>query len=309
MASDAARYFNQLRVHLHLDASVESDVMRELADHVEDRVGALVRRGVPEDRARRKVLEGFGRPKTFAHLVRQSQLITSFAEATIGGAAFALVALVVGLQLWAWPAVAAAFAFTVVGVTLYGLWLGRPAWFYPWAGVALTMPVVAGYIAFAVLVRSAPELSLTMRGAIPLAGVAGASLYFPLGLLVLGAAVLVAVRRDWLDASLLLSPLPAALVWVIEVHGAGGLRSAASGLNAPSALLGAVFLCMALATVAYLRAGTRNAKFTLLIGSAIVLASATSMLIDPNAGLLMLGTRGVLLVGFLLSPALVSRHA
>ena len=66
---------------------------------------------------------------------------------------------------------------------------------------------------------------------------------------------------------------------------------------------------MALATVAYLRAGTRNAKFTLLIGSAIVLASATSMLIDPNAGLLMLGTRGVLLVGFLLSPALVSRHA
>ena len=67
MASDAARYFNQLRVHLHLDASVESDVMRELADHVEDRVGALVRRGVSEDRARRKVLEGFGRPKTFAH--------------------------------------------------------------------------------------------------------------------------------------------------------------------------------------------------------------------------------------------------
>src|SRR2546421_5333080 len=116
MSSDAARYFNQLRVHLRLDASVESDVMRELADHVEDRVGALVKRGVPEERARRKVLDGFGRPKTFAHLVRQSQLITSFGEAAIGGAAFALVALVVGLQLWAWPVGAAGCAFRVGGV-------------------------------------------------------------------------------------------------------------------------------------------------------------------------------------------------
>src|SRR5439155_20958977 len=143
----------------------------------------------------------------------------------------------------------------------------------------------------------------------PLAAVAGAFLSFLLALLALGAPVLVAVRRAWLDASLLLSPLPAAPVWVIEVHRAGGLRSAASGLTAPSGMLAAIFLCMALATVLYLRAGTRNAKFTILVGSAIVLASATSMLIDPNSGLLMLGTRGVLLVGFLLSPALVSRHA
>ena len=309
MSSDASRYFAQLRAHLHLDAGVESDVMRELATHVEDRVGALVHRGMPEERARRTAIEGFGRPKTFAHLLRQAQLITSWAEAGIGGAAFALVALVVGLQLWAWPVVAAAFAFTVVGVTLYGLWLGRPAWFYPWAGIALTFPVVAGYIAFAVLVRSAPELSVSMRGALPLAGVAGASLYFPLGLIVLLAAMLVAARRDWLDASLLLSPLPAALVWVIEVHRAGGLLSANSQVDAPSAMLGAVFLCMALMMIAYLRASTRNARFTILFGGAIALVSATSLLMEPNGGLMTLGTRMVLLLAFLLSPALVARHA
>ena len=309
MSSDASRYFAQLRAHLQLDAGVESDVMRELATHVEDRVGALVGRGMSEERARRQALEGFGRPKTFAHLLRQSQLITSYGEAAIGGAAFALVAIVVGLQLWAWPAVAAAFAFTVVGVTLYGLWLGRPAWFYPWAGVALTFPIVAGYIAFAVLVRSAPDLSLTMRGALPLAGVAGASLYFPLGVIVLAAAILVAARRDWLDASLLLSPLPAALVWVIELHRAGGLLRTNSQIDGPSAMLGAVFLCMAVMTAVYLRASTRTARFTILFGGAVALVSATSLLMQPDGGLMTLGTRMVLLLAFLLSPALVARHA
>ncbi len=309
MSSDASRYFAQLRAHLHLDAGVESDVMRELTTHVEDRVSALVRCGMPEERARRKAIEGFGRPKTFAHLLRQSQLITSYSEAAIGGAAFALVALVVGLQLWTWPVVAAAFAFTVVGVTLYGLWLGRPAWFYPWAGVALTFPIVAGYIAFAVLVRSAPDLSISMRGALPIAGVAGASIYFPLGLIVLVAAMLIAARRDWLDASVLLSPMPAVLVWVIAVHRAGGLLGTGAQIDAPSATLGAVFLCMALMMVVYLRATTRSARFSILIGSAVVLLSATSLLIDPNGGAVMLLTRVVLLVGFLLSPALVARHA
>ena len=138
----------------------------------------LVARGVPEQRARRTALEGFGRPQTLAHLMRQANQTALWSEALLGGAPFALLAALLGLQLWRVPAVAAAASALVVAVTLYGLWLGRPRWFYPWAGVALLLPIFAGYIAFAVLRTEVPVVAAGAGTPYALAGIAGASLFF-----------------------------------------------------------------------------------------------------------------------------------
>ncbi|HZP57097.1 MAG TPA: permease prefix domain 1-containing protein [Dehalococcoidia bacterium] len=309
MSSETARYFARLRTHLRLGDGVEQDLLREFEAHVEDRVASLVRRGVPEERARRRALEGFGRPQTFAHLLRQAQLRTRWGEALLGGAAFALVAALLGLQLWDSPFVAAGASAAVVAVTLYGLWAGRPPWFYPWAGVALTMPVIAGYIAFSVLAREAPHLGHDPLSPVALAGVAGAMLYFPAGFVVVAAGVLVAVRRDWLDASVLLSPLPAALAFTIAVHREGGLIGADPALAGGAAMLAGVYLCSALATVVFLRAPTRAARIMTLSGSALGLLLISTVLIDPSGGVLLLCGRAALLLAFLFSPALVARQA
>ncbi len=309
MSSDTARYFERLRAHLRLGDGLETELMHELEAHVEDRVAALVRRGVPEERARRTAIAGLGRPQTLAHLMRQAQLTTSWGEALLGAAPFAIVAMLLIFGVWPLPLAAAAASALVVGVTLYGLWLGRPAWFYPWAGVALMLPIVAGYIAFAVLQRELPELIAGGGRALSLAGVAGAALYFPIGLVVVAAGVLVAVRRDWLDASVLLSPLPGALAWTVAVHHSGGLMPADASLSGAAEMLGAVYLCMALATIVFLRAQTRSLKFTTLVGTALTLLSAATLLVDPSGGVITFAGRAVLLVAFLLSPALVARHA
>jgi len=309
MSSEIAGYFERLRAHLRLDDGFESDeVMRELAAHVEDRVDELVRRGVPPERAASVALRGFGRPRTLAHLLRQARFITTWGDALLGAAAFVVVAIVLGAELWRVPVLMVTATALVVGVTLYGLWQGRPAWFYPWAGAALTLPLAAGYIAFAVLHRELPRLAQD-PGALSLAGVAGALLYFPIGLFVVAAAVLVAVRRDWLDASVLLSPLPGVLAAIIAVHRAGGPAESGQALSDASAVLFIVYVSMAVATVAFLRASTRSIKVMTLVGGALALLSTSSLFVDPNGSLLTLGARGALLVGFLLSPALVARHA
>ena len=309
MSSETTAYFERLRMHLRLGDPVESDLVRELATHVEDRVGQLVADGMPEARARETAMAGLGRPQTLAHLVRQAHLVTPWVEALAGAAAFLLVGLMIGTGLWQQPIAAAAAGTLVIAVTLYGLWLGRPAWFYPWAGIALTIPIIVGYIAFAVMHREVPLLLDGTAGPLGLAGFAGSLLYFAVGLVVVAAAMLVAVRRDWLDASVLISPLPCALVWVIAIHRAGGITSAGAALTDTGALLCAIYVCMAVAAVVFLRAPVRSLKVTTLVGAALVLFLGSTLLLDPSGGLVSFAGRAALLLAFLLSPALVARQA
>jgi hypothetical protein len=309
MSSDVAGYLDRLRTHLRLGGGSDADVMRELAAHVEDRVEELVRRGVPAVRAQRIALDGLGRPRTLAHLLQQAHLITPWRDALFGAGAFAFLATVVGAQLWRVPALAGPSAAIVIAVTLYGLWLGRPAWFYPWAGVALSLPLVAGYIAFALLLRAAAMLSGGDVTPLALAGVAGAALYFPVGLVVVAAAILVAARRDWLDASVLLSPLPGVLVLIIAAHRAGGLASGADPVPTAALMLLATYGCASLGALLFLRAPTRQLKVMLLIGGALVLLGGATLLAWPDGGVVTLAGRAALLLAFLLSPALVARHA
>ncbi len=308
MFPEAATFLDRLRTHLQLDDGVEHEIVREMRAHVEDRVDRLVSQGVREDAARRMVIGGLGRPQTFAHLMRQAHLVTPWREALFGAAPLLLMGAVIGARVWQQPPVAAASFALVVAVTLYGLSLGRPVWFYPWAGVALSLPLVVGYIAFAVLHREIPAFAAGHAAALSVLGVAGAALYFPAGMVVVATAVLVAVRRDWLDASVLLSPLPGTFVWVVALHRAGGLRSPDASLAGTSDLLGIVYVCMALAMVAFLRARSRATKVATMLAAAVLLVWIGTPL-DSQEALLTLAVRALLLATFLLSPALLLRRS
>ena len=310
MSSDTNGYFVRLRTHLRLDGRIEDDLVRELAAHVEDRTGALIAEGIAPERARRTAIEALGRPQTLAHLVHQAHFVTSWRETAFGASAFLLMAMLIGLGLWHQPIAATAGGSLIVAIAVYGLWLGRPAWFYPWAGIALAIPIVFGYVAFELLHRELARVADGTVSAAGLAGIAGAALYFPAGLVVVAAAVLVAVRRDWLDASVLLSPLPCALVWVIGIHRAGGIMSeGAAAASGASVIAAGLYLCMAAVMLMFLRASTRSVKVTTLVAGAVALLAGATFLIDPAGGLVTLTGRAALLVAFLLSPALVARHA
>lgn len=308
MFPEATVYLDRLRARLELGDSVESDIVRELGTHVEDRIARLMLDGIAESEARRVAISGLGRPQTFAHLMRQAHVITAWREALFGAAPLLLVAALVGARLWQQPAIVIASFVLVVAITLYGLSQGRPVWFYSWAGVALTLPLIAGYIAFAVLRSAVPQLAAGQAGPWELLGVAGASLYFPVGFLVVAGAVGVAIRRDWLDASVLVSPLPGIFVWLIAVHRSGGLRYPSGALADTSIPLGILYLCMALATVAVLRSRSRTTKVAMILASALILISISTP-VDSQAAIVTFAVRAVLLAVFLLSPALVAQRS
>lgn len=296
-------YFARLRAELHL-GEADDDVLRELATHVEDEVELLTSQGVDAAEAARTAIGRLGRPQTLAHLLHQAHFSVRPREAAFGAAPMILAAVLIGARLWQWPVAAAATAVIVVTVTLYGLWRGRPSWFYPWAGVALTLPLFAGYLGFLGL-QHPPFTDDTRALDAALFGFIGAVLYFPIGLLVVCGAVLVALRRDWLDASVLLSPLPVAFVWIVAVHRAGGLLHADDSLDGTSHLLALICVGMAVAIVAFMRARTRAMRVGVLLASAVLL-TAMAGTADASATLASTAARAAMLVGFLLMPALVT---
>ena len=110
MSSDTARYVRQLRAHLHLGEELEAEFLREIEAHVEDRIAALTASGVPAQRAPRIALEGFGRPQTLAHLMRQVHQSATWAEALVGALPYALIACLLAFQLWTLPWMAVSVA-------------------------------------------------------------------------------------------------------------------------------------------------------------------------------------------------------
>jgi len=297
----ARRYFAALERHLHLDDADERDLLRELQDHVSDRADALVRAGVAPEAAHARAIAALGRPEALAHSIRQARYAATWREALFAALSSALTALLLATGLWRAAPLAIGWAAAVAAVTLWGLWRGRPAWFYAWASIAWMLPFVAGYVAFLVLAANVAHASASV---LALGAVVAACAYFPLGLVVVAWALLAALRRDWLDATVLLTPLVPALAWLLHVHDAG---SAASG-DRMTMTTAFVFAGIGACTVGFLRADTRAARVSTIVASAVALVAAASMA-DAGVAAAALIARSALLIAFLLSPALVALAA
>ena len=303
MSSEFDAYFQRLRSLLHLHPSAEEEVIRELRTHVEDRLADLERAGLSQQEARRLLFRRLDRPRALARQFQEAYLQASWHDACTAAAAFLLVGALYATHLWNQQVAVLGVASAIVAVTLYGLWQGRPTWFYPWAGLALTLLSFCGYLAFALLERSARLLADGGFDSVSMLGFAGAALYFPLALIILGSCILVASRRDWLEASLMLAPSAPVVVWLAVLHENGGLRETGSSMAGADSALAATFLAMAAAVAVFVRVRTRTVKLATMIATAALLIFTVSAIYDPQLSLAGLAARTVLLWGFLLSPA------
>ena len=305
MSSEIDTYFEQLRSHLHLAPGNEDDVVRELRTHVEDRMAEMDSAGLSERQALHVLLTRLDRPRVLARQFQEAYLQPSWNDGVIAAAAFLLVSALYATHLWSEPLAVVSVAAVIVLVTLYRLWQGRPMWFYPWAGLALTLLSICGYFAFVLLDRSAGLVAGGGVDTVSMLGLAGAALYFPLALFILGSCILVASRRDWLDASLMLSPSAPAVVWLVVLHQNGGLRDVGTSVAAADTALAASFLVMAGAVAMFVRVRTRTLKLATMIGTAAIVLVTLSSIYDAELSMAGLTARGILLLGFLLRPAIL----
>jgi hypothetical protein len=306
MRPEAAAYFRDLWHHLRFsDRAAANDIVRELETHLEDRVQALRARGIDERAAVQVTLRNLGRPETLAHLMRV-HAGARWTDTCVGATAPLIVAFLVGSGFWARPIAVVPLAMAIIAVTLWGLWQGRPPWFYPWAGVALTLPVIAGYLAFLVLRSNVQELPSNLSAGIML-GLTAPALFFAIGAIVMAGSIAVVVRRDWLDASVLLSPMPGVMTAIIAAH-RGTLGSSPGESSSWSPLIALSYVFLALATIAVLRARTRGLKIAAIAFGVIASLSVISLLDGQDVQPLALLLRSAAVVAFLLSPALLPRQ-
>jgi hypothetical protein len=306
MFPEATSFLSRLKASLDLDLESRAEVLREIEDHIEDRLESLIAKGASPEEARRALLRGLGRPTTFARLLRQASTLPSWGDAIFAALPALLLAGLLGAHLWqvVWLAVPSCLLF--VGVTLAGLRMGPATWFHYWAGVALSLMLLFGYLALRVLQREFEVLTDGNASPFTFVAALGAGLYISVGLGVFLSAIVMAARRDWLDGSVLLSPMPGVLVWLVAVHQVRGLDNPSAAEVGTFNVLAGVFLAMAPAVVCFQRAGTRRARIVILFSTALGLLTAGT-LIDSGASPLLLLFRLGLLLAFLLSPALVSR--
>lgn len=302
MPSELNTYFERFRASLKLSAETSDEVIRELRTHAEDRLADLERSGLEPDEAARELLRRLDRPRSLARQFREVHEQATRQEAATAAAAFLLAAALFATHLWSMPIAVIGVAAIVVGATLYGLWLGRPAWFYPWAGLALTLLSFCGYLAFTLLQRGATPVG-GGSDAIGALGIAGAALYFPLALGILASCVIVASRRDWLDASLMLSPSAPVIVWLAALQQNGGALDAGTSVAGADSALAGAFLAMAGAAAVFVRVRARAAKLATMVVTAALLMCTVSYIHDPQVSMAALTARSFLVLGFLLSPA------
>ncbi len=305
MAADLKSYIQRLRARLDLDAAVADDIVREMETHIEDRLAELQRGGIDSDHAQRSLSERLGRPTALAREFQQAYASATWNDALTAAAAFLFVAALYATHLWNHPAAVSGVAVVVVAATLYGLWRRRPPWFYAWAGLAFTLLSFCGYFAFALLQRASQPIADGQFEPLAMLGVGGTLLYVPLALIIAASCVRAGSRRDWLDASVMLSPSAPVIVWLAALHEHGGIFDGAAEMAVADMALASTFMLMAAAAGLFVRLRSRPQKLATLIGAATVTLATITAVYDPGVSLNALTARTVLLFGFLLSPALL----
>ena len=271
MTPELKAYLEEVRAELRLDPPSERQIMRELCTHVEERIQELRAQGVPEIQAVRDVTVQLGRPKVLSGLLYQAHSKGSLKDMALAAAPHVAMALLFSLGLWRDLVWAPATLALIVAVTLYGWWAAKPRWLFPWIGYALAPMVVCAYLSAPNLGRALfwPAFGLDAAPH-PAAALAVIAFFLVAGWIVV-STFLGVVRRDWILASLMISPLPLLVSWLMYTQKAGGiLNGDIQAMHSADGSMSLIFLASGLTAVAFMRIGRRGHKLTVLLAATVI---------------------------------------
>ena len=292
MQPQLGTYLTALRGHLKTGAATRSSVLRELADHLEDRTAELINGGLTREEAYSEAARRFGDPRTIGVELSMVHNQGTWIAAALTAAPHLLAAGLFASHRWLELQLLAPALLLVAIVGGVGWRKHLPTWVYPWFGYLLFPVLLAGTVSTLSLGHAI--WSILARGYTPtdplvwaLGGAIGAT-----GI-VLSAYLLVWVsRRDWVQATLLVLPIPV-LAAALLVYERGAFSSFSQADNQTALLM--VFVAAVSAIV--IRLVDRLLKIALVATALPIGFLLTASSLEP-------GTRALL--AFLLSmPALL----
>ncbi|MCJ7514473.1 MAG: permease prefix domain 1-containing protein [Dehalococcoidia bacterium] len=291
-----SNYTDHLKDRLRLDTATESDVVREISTHIEDKKHELIESGLSERQATAATNRLMGSPELVARQIYEVYSQGSWLQAIFAALPHLLVAAFFALHWWQNTLWLLGILVAVIGTVLYGWFHGKPAWLFPWLGYCL-LPVIAVGILLIYLPGGWAWLA--------------ASAYIPLALIIIFSVTKKITRKDWVFASLMLLPVPIMLGWILVLwmlaleHQNGFLSHEQLYEFAP--LIALTFAVLALTVTAFIRVKQRWLKvgvlLTLEIFVLIIMAVGGKSLIN------LVGWLGLILLAVILvlGPALMER--
>ncbi len=196
-------YTDSLKDYLRVEPTVESDLVRELNTHLEDKSHELIESGLSEEEATSTATKLMGSPRLVAQQIYEVYSQGSWRQALFAALPHLLIAALFALHFWEDTIWLIGIIIAVACAAIYGWCHGKPAWLFPWLGYCLT-PVIA----IGILLIYLPG-SWTWFAAI---------VYIPLALLIIVPVTKQTIRKDWLFASLMLLPIPIVLGWILALE-------------------------------------------------------------------------------------------
>jgi hypothetical protein len=293
MASGLAGYLNTVRTHLRLDLNVETEVLRELTGHIEDRVQELRETGLSEEEAAGRCLELLGSARLFTRQICEAYGRASWRQTLLASSPHFLFGLMFALNWWQQVGWLLVLLVLVISTVVYGWCRIKPRWLSPWLGYSLLPAVAAGLL-----------LLWLPKGWAWLA----TPVYVLFGLWLLYRFIVRVRYRDWLYLSLMLLPMPTIIGWFLVVQPAGSFPDYSFARIEPfTPWIGLSFIAMAVAVAMFMRLRRRWLKGAVLlvtgVFSLLTVAYYAGGRLDLPTYLLL----NLLMLGLFLTPALLER--
>jgi hypothetical protein len=287
------RYLQSIREHLGMDPISEREVIRELADHVEDSCQEMQKAGFSEEEALEKSITLLGPAKIVAKQIYEAHNRGTWRQALLAAMPHLFFAAMFALKIWGGTSGLLIIFGVIAGIGLYGWCHGKPYWLFPWLSYSL-FPVVAAGISLLYLPAVWAWITL--------------ALYVPLALWLLSFIAIKFIKRDWSYSALMLLPAIAFAGWFL----AAGQKTSFFGLkinsmhdHAPWTSL--TFIVLAISAALFIRLPHRWLRITALIISGLLITLVTT-LVSNELGLVSFIGLALLLLSFLLVPAFVERR-
>lgn len=286
------RYLRNVRENLRMDPASETEILSELAAHVEDRCHEMQETGLSEEEAIESSLRLLGSARTVARQIYETHSRGTWRQALLAGMPHLFFAGLFALN-WltgvAWVPIMLAF---IAAIVLYALLHGKPAWLFPWLGYAL-LPVVAAGVSLLYLPQGWRLATLI--------------LYVPLVLWLSCFITIKFIRRDWLYSTLMLLPVPTFVGWYMAGRGAAVPDVKLGLLHGFAPWTALTFLLLGISAALIIRMQSRTLRIIAIIVSGSVSVAVVTLASNRLDFTSFVGL-AVLMLIFVLAPVFVERR-
>lgn len=293
MVIGLAEYLDRVRHDLHLSQDEESDVLRELTAHIEERVDELRQTGLSAEEASRNCLNNMGSARLFAHGVYEAHSRTAWRQTLLAALPHVLFGAIFALNWWQYVWSAVLTITLVVSLVVYGWYRVKPRWLFPWLGYSL-MPVLAASL----LLLFLPTGFAWVAWPIYTLLFCGLVRYFYHR----------TRNRDWLYASLMLFPVPTLIAWLMVVMEGGAFPAyTLDRLDSFAPWIGVSFMAFGGVVVLFMRLRRRWLKGLVLVVSGLLSLALVSHYAQGKLDLPAFLLLSFLMLVLFVLPALLER--